>query len=164
MLGRYEDSRAAFELALKRTPREFAARVHRGAALNFVALGDEAEADRHFRKAIESGQSGAEDPRVDYGAFLFRQGKTAEASKQLNAAVSANPESARANLECGRVLLQLGHLEDAVKRLEVAVRRNPADANAHLLLGRAYQRLGRDADAERELKLGEREWRRKQQP
>lgn len=164
MLGQFEDSRKAFELALTRARGEFAARVYRGAALNFVALGDDAEADRHFRQAIESAGPGPEDPRVDYGAFLFRQGKTAEASKQLSAAVSANPESARANLEYGRVLLQLGQLEAAVKRLEVATRRNPADANAHLLLGRAYQRLGRDADAERELKLGESEWRRKQQP
>lgn len=152
-LREFEAARKAFELAAP------SARVYRGAAMNYLALGRDEEAERYFRKALASG---AEEVRVDLGAFLFRQGRTAEAAKLLEAAVQADPESARANLEYGRVLLQLGQLEPAAKRLEQAVRRNPSDSNAHLLLGRAYQRLGRDADAERELQLGAKEWERKQ--
>ncbi len=155
-LAEYENARKAFDRLLGAVP---AARVHRGAALNYAALGKDEEAERHFRKAVELG---ADDARVDLGAFVFRQGRLAEAAKILDAALQATPESARAHLESGRVLLQQGQLEEAVKRLEKAARLSPADWNAHLLLGRAYQRLGRDVEAERELQLGEAGWRRKQ--
>jgi Flp pilus assembly protein TadD len=155
-LTEYEAARKAFDRILAGAP---AGRVYRGAALNYAALGRDEDAERHFRKAVELG---ADDARVDLGAFVFRQGRIAEAAKILEAAVQATPESARANLESGRVLLQLGQLEAAAKRLEKAAQRSPSDWNAHLLLGRAYQRLGRDAEAERELQSGEAGWRRKQ--
>ncbi len=161
-LGEYEAARKAFDLALLAVPPGMKASVYRAAALNYTALGKSEEAERDFRKAMALGTPGPDDVRVDLGAFLFRQGRVAEASALLEIAVQANPESARANLESGRVLLQLGRLDEAAVRLEKAARRNPSDWNAHLLLGRAYQRMGRDAEAERELLLGEREWRRKQ--
>jgi len=152
-LTEYEAARKEFERLLAASP---SGPAYRAAALNYSALGLDDDAERNFRKAIEIG---AGETRVDLGAFLFRQGRTIEAEKMLEAAVRANPESARAHLESGRVLLQEGKLEAAVKRLEESIRRNPADWNAHLLLGRAYQRLGRDADAARELQLGESQWR-----
>ncbi len=162
-LGEFEAARSAFDWALKAAPQSFIARVYRGAALNYMALGMDTEAERDFRRAITS-SSAVGDVRVDLGAFLFRQGRLAEASKLLEEAVQANPESARANLESGRVLLHLNQLEAARGRLEQAVHRNPADWNAHLLLGRAYQRLGRTTDAERQLQLGESGWRSRGQP
>jgi tetratricopeptide (TPR) repeat protein len=155
-LAEYEAARKAFDRLLAAEPT---GRVYRGASLNYAALGRDQDAERHFRKAVELG---ADEARVDLGAFVFRQGRIAEAARILEAAVQATPESARANLESGRVLLQLGQLEAAAKRLEKATQRSPSDWNAHLLLGRAYQRMGRDADAERELELGEAGWRRKQ--
>ena len=155
-LTEYEAARQAFDHAIEIAP---AGRVYRGSAMNYAALGRDEEAERHFRKAVELG---ADDARIDLGAFLFRQGRSEEAAKLLDAAVQATPDSARANMESGRVLLQLGQLEAAAKRLEKATQRNPSDWNAHLLLGRAYQRLGRDAEAARELRLGESGWRRKQ--
>jgi Tfp pilus assembly protein PilF len=161
-LGEFEAARKAFDLALKAAPSSLLPKVLRATALNYMALGQNDEAERDLRRAMKLGQSGADDVRVDLGAFLFRQGRSEEALKLLEAAVQGDPESARANLESGRVLLQLGQLEAASKRLEKATGRNPADWNAHLLLGRAYQRMGRDAEAERELQLGESEWRRKQ--
>ena len=161
-LGDFEAARKAFDLAIKTAPPALLPRVYRAVALNYSALGRPEEAERDFRKSMELGPASPDDVRVDLGAFLFRQGRTEEASALLKLAVQANPESARANLESGRVLLQTGQLEAASKLLEKAVQRNPADPNGHLLLGRAYQRMGRDADAARELALGEAEWRRKQ--
>jgi Tfp pilus assembly protein PilF len=161
-LGDFEAARRAFNLAIKAAPAALLPRVYRAVALNYSALGKHEEAERDFRKSLELGPATPDDVRVDLGAFLFRQGRTNEASALLNLAVQANPDSARANLEAGRVLLQTGQLEPAAKLLEKAVKRNPSDPNGHLLLGRAYQRLGRDADAARELALGEAEWRRKQ--
>jgi Flp pilus assembly protein TadD len=161
-LGDFEAARTTFESALKVAPRDLTGRIYRAAGLNYIALGNNSDAERDLRKAVALGQPDQEDVRVDLGSFLFRQGRLAEAQKLLNAAVTSNSDSARANLESGRVLLHLNELPAAIKRLETAVRLNPTDWNAHLLLGRAYQRSGRDVDAERELQLGESEWRRKQ--
>ena len=159
VLAQYEPARQAFDLALAATP---SARVHRATGLNYLALGRDAEAEHHLRRAVALGPSGAEDARVDLGAFLFRQGRLREAVGVLSEAVQFSKATPRASLELGRVLLQQGKLKPAAQRLEEAVRRNPADANAHFLLARAYQRLGRDVDAARELRLGEFEFRRKQ--
>ncbi len=154
-LGQFERAREAFDLALAAP----SARVHRAAGLNYLALGRDADAELHLRRAVAIGPLTPDDPRVDLGAFLFRQGRLPEAATLLKQAAKA--DSPRAHLELGRVLLQQGNLELAAYHLEQAARRNPADPNAHLLLARAYQRLGRDADAARELALGEQQRRRK---
>ncbi len=156
-LGQFELAREAFDLALQAPP---SARVHRAAGLNYIALGREVDAERHLRQAAALGPYVPDDPRVDLGAFLFRQGRLPEAAEILTKAAKAN--SPRAHLELGRVLLQQGKLALATRHLEQAVRQNPADPNSHLLLSRAYQRLGRDADAARELAQGESQRRQKQ--
>ena len=158
-LAQYEPAREAFDLALGAAP---SARVHRAAGLNYLALGRDGEAEQHLRRAVALGPTGAEDARVDLGAFLFRQGRLPEAASVLTQAAQFEKASPRAYLELGRVLLQVGKLEPAARQLEEAVRRNSADANAHFLLARAYQRLGRDAEAARELRLGELAFGRKQ--
>jgi len=160
-LGQFELARGAFDLALQAPP---SARVHRAAGLNYIALGRDTDAERHLRQSVALSSSSPDDPsvdpRVDLGAFLFRQGRLPEAAEILTKAAKAN--SPRAHLELGRVLLQKGKLALATHHLEQAVRQNPADANGHLLLARAYQRLGRDSDAARELAQGESQRRQKQ--
>ena len=136
-------------------------RVHRAIALNFAALGLPAEAERHFVSAIKLNGRAAgegEDPRVDYGAFLFRQGRTEEALRPIEQAARDVPTSARANMEWGRVLLHLEKLEEAAACLEKAVALEPGNWNARLLLGHAYLRLGRTSEGEREVRLGQEGW------
>jgi len=155
--GNYEAAREPFEKALRAASKATRPRVHRAIALNFMALGMAAEAEGHFLQAIQlngGAVAGTEDPQVDYGAFLFRQGRTDEALRPLEQAVRDVPASPKANTEWGRVLLHVGRLEQAVSALEKAVSFDPKNAGAHLLLGRAYMRLGRTSDGERELKLG----------
>lgn len=160
-LGAYREARGAFERALRHAPPALLARVHRAAGLNELALGSDAEAEHHLRRAVALASPG-EDPRVDLGAFLFRQGRLKEAEPLLEAAAAATAAPPRAFLEYGRLLLQTGRAERAVPHLETAVARTLEDSNAHLLLGRAYQRVGRTAEAERELQRGQEAWRRKQ--
>jgi tetratricopeptide (TPR) repeat protein len=159
-LGRYESARAAFEKALRAAPKPMLPKVHRAIALNFVALFLPAEAERHFVKAIQltSPTKNGEDPRVDYGAFLFRQGRTDEALRPLEQAAREAPASARANMELGRVRLHLNRLNEAVTCLEKAVALEPGNSNAHLLLGQAYLRLGRASQGEKEMRLGQEGW------
>jgi protein O-GlcNAc transferase len=159
-LGHYEAARPAFEKALRASPPPLRARVHRAVALNFAAMGAAAEAEQHFVKSIQLAGGTpleSEDARVDYGAFLFRQGRTEEALRPLQQAAQDTPYT-RAFLELGRVLLHLGKLDEAAARLEKAVALDPANANARLLLGRTYLQMGRLAEGEREMRLGQQGW------
>jgi Flp pilus assembly protein TadD len=157
LLGRYEDAVKPFQQALRAAPPSSQAAVHRATALDLDELGSFAEAERHFREAVHLyGPTGrAEpDPRVDYGAFLVRQGRAREALDLLRAAVSASPMSARANAELGRALLELDRPEESLGLLSKAVELDPKAWSTRLLLGRAYLRLGRTEEGQRETRLG----------
>jgi protein O-GlcNAc transferase len=157
-LGRWDEARAPFEKALQAAPKAALARVHRAVALNFVALGQTADAEDHFRKALALNPGPdklPEDPRVDYGAFLFRQGRTDEALRLLQQAVRGAPRSARAHGELGRVLLHSGKAQAAVTSLEMAIELDPRASATRLLLGRAYLQTGRVEDGQRQLQLAQ---------
>ena len=101
-LGRWDEARAPFEKALRAAPKPMLARVHRAVALNFMALGRTVEAEQNFKEAIATrndAKSLPEDPRIDYGAFLFRQGRTDEALQLLQRqfAMRRNPLGRMAN-------------------------------------------------------------------
>jgi Flp pilus assembly protein TadD len=125
-----------------------------------LALGDTRESERQFLEAIRVYRDSAtgEDPKIDYGAFLVRQGRSEEALDSLEKAVKASPKSVRANMELGKALLHLGKLKPAVVHLEKAVALAPNAWAARLLLGKAYLQLGRTADGEREMQLGQQGW------
>ena len=151
-LGRYENAAAAYRKALPAAGR--IARVRTGLGLTYEAMGRAADAERELREGIASddGKSLADfDPRVEYGAFLFRQGRLAEARAALE---HSRQDSPRAHFELARLQVQEGKLEDALGRLSKAILLDPSYAAAHLLLGRVYFRLGRAADGERETALG----------
>lgn len=163
MLARYSEARPAFAIALRSARTQKRERVERAVALNFAALDQPAEAERHFREAVRAqlvpDRSG-EDSRVDYGAFLTRQGRTSEAVTLLERAVRDQPNSPRAHAELGRALLHLGRREQAVGRLERSVQLDPKVPATRLSLGKAYLELGRAADGERELQLAQEGWSR----
>ncbi len=130
--------------------------THRLTALSFEGLGRTADAETEYRGAIRlagfpaGGPTAAnEDPGIDYGVFLFRQGRTEISIAPLEAALQRHPNSSRAELELGRSLAALDRLDLAAAHLEKAVALEPDSSRAHLLLGRVYQRLGKaDAAAE----------------
>lgn len=161
MLGRFDEARPAFERALMHASAQAKARVHRAAALNFVGLGQPENAEIHFQAAVRSDSDqapGSEDPRVDYGAFLIRQGRTADALPLLEKAVKVKPKSGRAHAELGKALLDAGKAEAAAKSLQRAVALDPSAWATRLILGRAYLQLGRAQEADRELTLGRKGW------
>lgn len=169
--GSYEDARARFDHVLRAEAGRSSPKMHRAAALNYVALGQAAEAETHFQESIRlagtrNGQGQArpeEDARVDYGAFLVRQGRAEEALHPLMQAAGAMPQSARPKLELGRALLHLNRLEPAVTHLEKAVELDPKNWGARLLLGKAYLQSGRKAEGEQQVRLGQEGWNRQVQ-
>lgn len=155
-LSRFEEAIAAFEKA-RPIETQNRWRVHSGLALALEGLHRPEEAERQFRLAVGSYRDRGrrdEDPRIDFGVFLFRQGRAPEAAYQLQQAVSASPDSARARFELGRVLHGAGRLPEAAAQLEKAVELDPKRAEAHLLLAKVYYRLGLRADGDRHLRLG----------
>jgi Tfp pilus assembly protein PilF len=125
-------------------------------ALSLEGLGDIPPAGDAFRQAVRfnRGASPNEDPGIDYGVYLFRQGRAEEAIVPLDAAARRHPDSFRAQLELGCVQLALDRLAEAAARLERAIALEPRGARAHLLLGKVYQRLGKDREAAEQFRLG----------
>lgn len=127
-------------------------------AMSLEALGRAAEAKAAFEQAMRLPDHAApnEDPGIDFGVFLFRQGQAEEALPILREALGRHPDASRAHLELGCVLLALDRLEESVPQLERAVALEPGSARAHLLLGKAYLRIGKADLAQRELDQGSR--------
>jgi Flp pilus assembly protein TadD len=157
-LNRYDAALPAFQKALHAAPEHSLWRVHRGLALVFDSLRRPEDAERHYVKAVQlnRGRAGPdEDPRIDLGIFLFRQGRTEESLRPLEEAVRASPSATRVRSQLGRSLLQLNQLETAIEHLEKAIQLDAEDWPTHLLLGKAYFRLGRIAEGERHTRTGE---------
>jgi protein O-mannosyl-transferase len=127
-------------------------------AMSLEALGRASEAQATFQQAMRLVDHSPpnEDPAIDFGVFLFRQGRPEEALPLLREALARHPDAARAHLELGCVLLALDRVGDAVSHLERASMLEPGSARAHLLLGKAYLRLGKADLAQRELDQGSR--------
>ncbi len=132
------------------------AQVLRLTALSFEGLGQTAEAERAFQKALQLNRAGTpnDDPGIDYGVFLYRQGKAEEALTPLESAVARYPGASRAHLELGCVLLELNRLPAAEAHLEKAVALDAKSGRSHLLLGKVYLRLGKESAGEEQLRLG----------
>lgn len=130
--------------------------AYRLLALSLEALGQSAEAGSAFRQSVRYYRASAanEDPGIDYGVFLFRQGQAEDAVAPLEAVLKRHPDAARAYLELGCIELALDHLPQAAAHLERALALDPHAARAHLLLGKVYQRQGKTQAAEEHLRLG----------
>ncbi len=163
LLARYDEAVKPLEKAMRSASAQDQPKIHRAAALNFDKLGNSAEAEKYFRSAIamyQAREGSNQDPRLDYGAFLVRQGRAAEALEPIEHTLKTSPLSARANAELGRALLDLNRAQDALPRLQRAVELDPHTWTMRMLLGKAYLRLGRAEEGERELRLGREGWTR----
>ena len=162
VLGLYDEAAQPFDKAFRAAPQAKQAAVHRAAALNLVELGRTQDAEQHFRDAVRLYRVGPgvpqPDPRLDYGAFLIRQGRTQSALELLQQSVTASPGSPRTHAELGRALLELDRPAEAVTELKSAVDLDPNGWAVRMMLGRAYLMLGRAEDGQRELSLGREGW------
>jgi Flp pilus assembly protein TadD len=156
VLNHYDDALEAYARAFQTGHKRW--RTEQGQALALEALGRTEEAEASLRRAVSRNRGearGHEDPRIELGAFLARQGRPQEALAPLEDVLKTFPESTRAHLELGRALLQANRVEDAAGRLQRAVELEPGNWPAHLLLGKAYFRLGRTEEGERHSALGQ---------
>jgi tetratricopeptide (TPR) repeat protein len=137
------------------------AQIYRLMALSWEGLGEATQAGAAFQAAVRLTERQAgkpvplnEDPGIDYGVYLFRQGQAEPALGPLQSALERHPDAARAHLELGCVLLSLDRLEEAGAHLERAAALEPGSSRSHLLLGKVYLRLGKEAAGEEQLRQG----------
>ena len=156
LLDRFEEAIRVLRTARASDPRN--AQLYRIEALALEGAGKSGEAEAAFIEAIRLDGPSApnEDPEIDYGVFLYRAGRAAEALAPLQRAIRHHPDAARAQLELGCVLLALDRVPEAAAHLESATKLDAQAPRGHLLLGKAYQRLGKSALAAKELDQGSR--------
>ncbi|MBC7924845.1 MAG: tetratricopeptide repeat protein, partial [Bryobacteraceae bacterium] len=143
-LDRFSESVAV----LKRLPKAHW-KVHLGLGQALQGLGQVSEAEKYFRLSLglhfkadmDSRASASDDPRVHFGSFLFRQGRTEEAGAVLRELCRERPDSARGHLELGRVLMHLNDLAAAQSAFQKAIDMG-AGPQASMLLQRVTARAG----------------------
>ena len=156
LLNRFQGAIPVLRATIQREPRS--PEAYRLLALSLEGLGRFTEAGDAFRDALRLNRGGApdEDPGIDYGVFLTRQGQAGQAIPVLEDALKRHPRSSRGHLELGCTLLALDRLPDAAAHLEQSLTLNPDSGRAHLLLGKVYLRLGKTEAGEEHLRQGSR--------
>jgi len=120
------------------------------------ALGDSAQAQQHYLKAIAIVHKAYPRYDVVYANFadlLIKQGNYQRAFDLAAEAAERNPDEPRNFFLAGKALVQAGRSDIAVRWFERSIVLNPDYPEPHYLLSQAYRKIGRDADADRELKL-----------
>ncbi|MGV3518622.1 tetratricopeptide repeat protein [Luteitalea sp.] len=145
---RHQDAQRAFQRAIALDVRAYKAWDNLG--LTWEALGDVAEATRHYARAMAIAQTDA--PAYDvvyanYADLLLKQGHHQRAFDAAAEAAQRNPRDARNLRLAGKALLKLDATDVAVKWLTQAAALDPDDPEPHYLLARAYRQLGRPDEA-----------------
>ena len=130
------------------------------AGIAAYSAGDRNGARNHFAQAIKDDPKDA-DPHIYLGRMARDEGDAAAAVRELQTAISLEPNNATAQREMGAHLLaqatgqlSTGNLPGALQSLNLsrnfyvrAVQLNPADKNAQGYLGCVLMRLGRVQEA-----------------
>ena len=159
-LGRiyYQQSRHAeaaemFRRATAMDARDYKAWDNLGLASE--ALGDVAQAQQHYLKAISLVYKDHPEYDVVYANFadlLIKLGNFPRAFDLAAEAAQRNPGEPRNFFLAGKALVQLERNDLSVRWFEQAIALNADYPEPHYLLSQVYRRLGRAADAERMLK------------
>lgn len=139
-------------MAVQLAPSSF--RAHDNLALCYAATGKEAEALRHFLKALDlvhKDHPSEDTPYADFAAFLMDRNQFEKAFQLAAEAAQRNPASARNSYLTGKALLRLGKADLSLRWLDRAMELDPQYSEAAYLLAQAYRALGRPGEANRAL-------------
>jgi tetratricopeptide (TPR) repeat protein len=150
---RHAEAARAFRKATALDPLAYKAWDNLGLAAE--ALGDVAEAQRHYLKALALVHK--DHPRYDvvyanFADLLIKLGNYQRAFDLAAEAAQRNPDEARNFFLAGKALVQLERSDLSVGWFERAIALNADYPEPHYQLWQAYRRLGREADAGRALK------------
>jgi tetratricopeptide (TPR) repeat protein len=114
----------------------------------YAQLGEFAAADRDFERALEQARDRPDGPALraavltSRSTFRIRQGRWAEAERDLKAAIKEQPEAYAAYLNLSRAYQQRGDLDAAVEVMDQALRLQPDDTGLLLTRGLLHARRG----------------------
>ena len=148
---RLQDAIDCFTHVLALLPRSVKAEDNLG--LSYEALNRRDDAVAAYRKAIawqKESHSPSEQPLLNLGILLMREGDLQEARPLLSEAVEKAPYNPRTREQLGHLYLDLHLYTKAQSELEEAVRLDPKNAAFHFLLGRAYHLEGEEEKANNE--------------
>jgi Tfp pilus assembly protein PilF len=137
MLDRHEAAVDPLRTAAARAPEQ--GPIHLLLALCLTTAGDDADAERHHRRAIELDSRNALF-HYYYGLFLRHQEKLERAEGEFRAALNADARLAEAQMNLGLMLDKAGKESEGVSALEHAITLAPDLARAYYVLGRIYIR------------------------
>jgi tetratricopeptide (TPR) repeat protein len=108
-----------------------------------LTMGRSARADDRFGAALAKGGAAA---RGDVAAILRRNGRDADAEKQLRSWVTASPTDPEGRLSLGALLERKGRLAEAEVELREAIRLDASSAEARNYLGYSFADRGERLD------------------
>jgi tetratricopeptide (TPR) repeat protein len=152
-LGRHQQAAESLRRATVLDPRAYRAWDNLGLACE--ALGDDAQAQQHYLKAIALVHKDHPHYDVVYANFaelLIRLGKPQRAFDLAAEAAQRNPDDPRNLFLAGKALVHLERSDIGIRWFEQAIALNPDYPEPHYQLATAYRKLGRLADAERAMK------------
>lgn len=146
MLGETTKAQAAFESAIRISPRQATARFF--LAVSDYKQGKYATVVEEISQAIQSGMN---DSDLYYllaeSKLRLDPGNLEESMQELNRAIELNGRSVSARSLRGRLLMEVHHLNAAVADLELAHSIDPGSRSATYNLARAYFASGRKDEA-----------------
>lgn len=150
--NRFPEAMEAFRAVVERTPSHY--RAHDNLALCYSALRQDADAMRHFTKALALVHKDHPEYDIVYGnaaRFFLDRGEFQKAFQFGAEAAKRNPRSARNFFITGKALAQLDKPELSVRWFQQAAEIDPLYTEPHYWLATVYRKLGRKDEANQAL-------------
>ncbi len=141
--GQLDQAIISFRAALQRADT---GQAHNGLASALQAIGEYAEAEQHYRKAIALMPEAAE-AHNNLGTLLKEQEQLAQAEDCYRQAIHLNPRFATAHINLGNALSGLGRFAEAKQCYHDALALQPDLPDAHFNLGNTLVELGQLSEA-----------------
>jgi len=150
--GDLNGAKAAFEVALQKNPKQ--ADAHHYLAVVHEQLGQKAEAEKNYRKAIEL-DGALEESATNLAALLVESGRYDEAAVLVKKQIAKSPKAAGLHVNLGMALAGKNDVDGASKAFEEAIRLDPQSGIYLVTYASHLARNGKKDEAVTKLKQAE---------
>lgn len=150
--GDVNGAKAAFEAAVQKTPNK--ADAHHYLGLVDDQTGNKAEAEKHYRKALEL-DPGLEESAVNLAAILVEAGKFDEAATLMKKAIAKDPKNAALQVNLGMALAGKNDVDGASKAFDEALKIEPNSGITLVTYADVLAKANKKDDAVAKLKQAE---------